>query len=156
MRMWRHLRAARVMRQHESATRRHLRRFASADPRSLSDLEVWSVLEQWFSEAPEYVQTVLYLSDKGAMREIEQSDVWREQARSDFLRVIGAVRTWHLALAERFVERGWLERREDYFLLLLDEIAPIVGGQASPDTFREIVAQRNQESLVPDRESLIR
>jgi rifampicin phosphotransferase len=32
------------------------------------------------------------------------------------------VRPWHLALANRFVERGWLDRRDDYFLLRLADV----------------------------------
>jgi phosphohistidine swiveling domain-containing protein len=53
----------------------------------------------------------------------------RERLRSQVARVMAALRDWHLALADRFVERGWLRRREDYFLLRLSEIAPVVCGE---------------------------
>ena len=53
--------------------------------------------------------------------------VWREQCRSDMIRVAAALRAWHLVLANRFVERGWLDRQDDYFYLLFQEIAALVG-----------------------------
>jgi rifampicin phosphotransferase len=80
-----------------------------------------------------------------SIRAIKRYYVWREQVRSDVVRVLGAVRVWHLALAERFVERRWLDRRDDYFLLELDEIAPVVNGVHGPDGWRAIVADRLAE-----------
>ncbi len=66
---------------------------------------------------------------------IKQYYVWREQCRSDMIRVAAALRAWHLVLADRFVERGWLDRQDDYFFLLFDEIAALVGkeGHARPE-----------------------
>jgi rifampicin phosphotransferase len=52
----------------------------------------------------------------------------RERLRGEIAGVMAALRDWHLALADRFVERGWLRRRDDYFLLRLSEIAPVVCG----------------------------
>jgi phosphohistidine swiveling domain-containing protein len=52
----------------------------------------------------------------------------RERLRDEAAAVMAALRSWHLALADRFLERGWLRRRDDYFLLRLSEIAPVVCG----------------------------
>jgi rifampicin phosphotransferase len=52
----------------------------------------------------------------------------REQVRGQVASVMTALRDWHLALADRFVDRGWLRRRDDYFLLRLSEIAPVICG----------------------------
>ena len=57
-----------------------------------------------------------------ALRRLKQQYVWREAVRSDLTRVISRIRDWHLVLADRFVERGWIDRRDDYFLLELDEV----------------------------------
>jgi hypothetical protein len=62
-------------------------------------------------------------------------------------RVMAGLRRWHLALAERFVERGWLAATADYFLLRLREIAPIVNGQCRADTLGTIVADRAAERV---------
>jgi rifampicin phosphotransferase len=52
----------------------------------------------------------------------------RERLRSQVAEVMASLRDWHLALAERFLERGWLRRRDDYFRLRLSEIAPVICG----------------------------
>jgi phosphohistidine swiveling domain-containing protein len=76
---------------------------------------------------------------------IKQYYLWREQCRSDMIRVVAIVRRWHLVLAQRFVERDWLDRREDYFLLRLEEIAPAIENHARATTLRDIVAARSAE-----------
>ena len=58
------------------------------------------------------------------MRTIKQYYVWREQVRSDMMRVVELVRILHLVLAARFVERGWLDFRDDYFCLLYTSPSP--------------------------------
>jgi pyruvate,water dikinase len=80
-----------------------------------------------------------------AVAMVKQYYVWRERVRSDLVRVLSALRRWHLVLADRFVDRGWLDRRDDYFLLLLDEVASTIHGHRSPQTVRAIVAERRAE-----------
>jgi hypothetical protein len=144
--LWRYLRASHLLRQHDHATERWLARFASVDPRTLPDFELWSVVDAWTNDAPNYMKTVR-LFDNVTFRETSVRKAWRERVRSDLVRVLGAVRRWHLALADRFVERGWLDTRDDYFLLHLGEIAAIVNGQRPSNTLREIVAARQRESF---------
>src|SRR5262249_41236565 len=64
---------------------------------------------------------------RAAIARLKKQYVWREKVRSDLVRVVSKVRTLHLALADRFVERGWLERRDDYFLLHLEEVGAAIG-----------------------------
>ena len=64
---------------------------------------------------------------RSTLRELKQRYVWREQVRSDLTRIVRYVRECHLTLADRFVERGWLDQRDDYFLLTFDEIGPAIG-----------------------------
>jgi rifampicin phosphotransferase len=66
----------------------------------------------------------------------------RELRRSQVASVMAALREWHLALADRFVERGWLRRREDYFLLRLSEIAPVICGQWPAPTLARLADAR--------------
>jgi pyruvate,water dikinase len=76
------------------------------------------------------------------VRIIKQYYVWREQVRSDLVRILSASRRWHLAIAERFVERGWIAQRDDYFLLHLDEVDAVIARGADPAGLRSIVEQR--------------
>ena len=76
---------------------------------------------------------------------IKQYYLWREQCRSDMIGVLARVRQWHLVLAERFVTRGWLERRDDYFLLRVDEIAAAIDSPAQTGALRELVRTRSAE-----------
>ena len=75
--------------------------------------------------------------------QIKQYYVWREQVRSDLVRVIGALRRWHLVLADRFVARGWLDAARRLF-----PAAPRRGRGGrhavhdAPATLRDIVADR--------------
>jgi hypothetical protein len=104
--------------------------------------EAWRAFEK---RLPPWRRWMTLPRVRRSIRTIKQYDVWREQAQSDVARVLGALRRWHLALAERFVERGWLDTRDDYFFLQLREIAPIVNGQGRSDTLRAIVANRIAE-----------
>jgi rifampicin phosphotransferase len=80
-----------------------------------------------------------------SIRRIKQYYLWREEVRSDLVRVVSALRRWHLVLAARFVERGWIDRRDDYFLLRLSEVAALVRGHAAPASARQRVTERVAE-----------
>jgi phosphohistidine swiveling domain-containing protein len=89
-------------------------------------------------------RTVLPLV-RALLRRLKKQYVWREQVRSDLTRTVRYMRTYHLVLADRFVERGWLDRGDDYFLLLLDEIAAVIRGQRPGAGLRQIAATRAAE-----------
>jgi pyruvate,water dikinase len=80
-----------------------------------------------------------------AIRRIKQYYLWRERTRSDMIRILAALRKWHLMMAERLVSRGWLRTRDEYFLVTLDEIAAVIGGKADPSTLQPIAAERAVE-----------
>jgi rifampicin phosphotransferase len=76
---------------------------------------------------------------------IKRYYVWRERLRSDQVKVLVVLRRWHLVLADRFVERGWLDDRNDYFLVHLAEIGAVIAGTAPAGTLRQIAAARRAE-----------
>jgi pyruvate,water dikinase len=76
---------------------------------------------------------------------IKKYYVWRERVRSDLVRVLAKLRTWHLVLVERFVTRGWIDQPDDYFFLHLDEVGAVIKGSAPPETLKPIVARRRAE-----------
>jgi pyruvate,water dikinase len=65
-------------------------------------------------------------------------------------RVVAEVRVWHLALAGRFVARGWLDRPAAYFLLHFDEVARAASDAANGAKLREI-ATRREKQLADER-----
>ena len=71
--------------------------------------------------------------------------VWREQVRSDLMRVMSVLRPWHLTLADRFVSRGWLDDPNDYFLLHTREVGAVIAGSAPPESLRPIAVARKAE-----------
>jgi rifampicin phosphotransferase len=79
---------------------------------------------------------------RSAIRRLKNQYVWREAIRSDLTRVVSRVREWHLALADRFVERGWIDRRDDYFLLELSEVERAALDPARGPELRAIAATR--------------
>jgi pyruvate,water dikinase len=79
---------------------------------------------------------------RATLRRLKRQYVWRERVRSDLVRVLSKVREWHLALADRFVERGWLDRRDDYFLLRIAEVQRACEDPAAGLTLRAIAFGR--------------
>lgn len=82
------------------------------------------------------------------LSQLKQQYLWREQVRSDLTRVLAALRPHHLTLAGRFVERGWLDRPDDYFLLVLDEVRRACEDPAGGNALRTIAARRAAERSV--------
>jgi rifampicin phosphotransferase len=76
---------------------------------------------------------------------IKQYYLWREQCRSDMIRVLARLRQCHLVLAGRFVARGWLERRDDYFLLRIDEVAAALDNPRQAAALRDLARARAAE-----------
>ena len=80
-----------------------------------------------------------------SIKQIKRYYLWRERTRSDMIRILAVLRKWHVMMAERLVDRGWLRTRDDYFLIKLDEIAAVMRGTAEPSTLRTIAAERSAE-----------
>lgn len=76
---------------------------------------------------------------------IKRYYVWREQCRSDMIRVMAEARRWHLEVARRFVERGWLDQRDDYFFLQVDEVGAMLQDHERAGHARGIVAARKAD-----------
>jgi rifampicin phosphotransferase len=79
---------------------------------------------------------------RATLRRLKRQYVWREKVRSDLTRVVAAQRVWHLELADRFVERGWIDRRDHYFLLWLEEVGRAIAEPAFAAGLRNIALDR--------------
>ena len=82
---------------------------------------------------------------RATVRRLKKQYVWREQVRSDLTRVVSRIRAWHLVLADRFVTRGWIDERDDYFLLRLEEVGRAVDDPRQGPELRAIAARRAAE-----------
>jgi pyruvate,water dikinase len=82
---------------------------------------------------------------RSTVKRLKQQYVWREHVRSDLTRVLAHIRRWHLVLAERFVERGWIDRRDDYFLIHLDEVKRVIDDPSQGLELRAIAKRRAAE-----------
>jgi pyruvate,water dikinase len=76
------------------------------------------------------------------LAQLKQQYLWREEVRSDLTRVVAALRPYHLALAARFVERGWIDGQDDYFLLLLGEVRQTCANPSRGSELRVIAGRR--------------
>lgn len=74
---------------------------------------------------------------KVILKRIKEFYLWRELYRSELVKSIAVGREWHLELARRWVDRGWIDRADDYFMLTLDEVA-----SGAHEQFKDIIAGR--------------
>jgi pyruvate,water dikinase len=131
-----------------NAVRAHLVGGVTANDRDIRERqdrearEAWTAFERRLSA---WQRLVLLPRVRRGIATIKRYYVWREQVRFDMVRVLAVVRRWHLTLADRFVERGWLDRRSDYFLLHRAEIGRVISARGRPDTLRSIAAARRAE-----------
>jgi len=79
---------------------------------------------------------------RSVLRRLKRQYVWREKVRSNLTRILRYCREYHLALATRFVERGWLSQRDDYFLLLIEEVGEAIKDPAKGPGLQAIVERR--------------
>src|SRR6185436_6167072 len=144
--MWWRLGAGRLVREHRRTIQHGLDRLSGPDPRRLPDFEVWTVLEQCSGGVAAAADLLARLDLAHAERpSVHRYGAWRNEVHSGMMRLLDALSLWHQALAERFVERGWIERRAHYFLLEQDELAAVVNGRRGSDTLRRIVEARLHE-----------
>jgi len=118
------------------------------DPRGISERQTADATAAWraFEAHLTWWQrwSALPLA-RALIRRLKKQYGWREQVRSDLTRILRYMRGYHLALAERFAARGWLDRRDDYFLLRLDEVASVIGAVTPGPGLRGIAARRAAE-----------
>jgi len=79
------------------------------------------------------------------IRRIKQYYLWRELCRSSVVRVAWPIRLLHLEMARRFIERGWLELRDDYFFLTPADVDEVVETPEAGSALLSRVARRKAE-----------
>jgi len=107
--------------------------------------EAAAVWQEFESRLTRWQRWTMLPRVKKSIGRIKQYYVWRERVRSDLIRVLARLRTVHLELAHRFVERGWIDDHKHYFFLLFDEVAGAIGDPASAPALRGLAAARMAE-----------
>jgi len=82
---------------------------------------------------------------KWALKRAKRHRIWRERNRSELIRILSEFRRWHLILAERFNERGWIEKPADYFFLELKEIGEAIVDASKAARLKSIIAGRKED-----------
>jgi pyruvate,water dikinase len=82
---------------------------------------------------------------RALLKRLKKQYLWREQVRSDLTRIVRYVRPFHLTLANRFTDRGWIARPDDYFLLRFDEIDAAIEDSEAASHLRAIAARRTAD-----------
>jgi rifampicin phosphotransferase len=130
------------------AVRAHLQPGAgmeSSNSAEAAERQARETLAEFEQRLSPWQKRILLPSVKRSLRMAKSYYIWREQVRSDLVRITGIVRAWHLVMAQRFVERGWIQRQDDYFLLLLPEIAAVLVGQQPATSLNGIASRRKAE-----------
>ncbi len=81
----------------------------------------------------------------------QQGSIFRENVKSEVIKLVAAMRKMLLELGKRFEDKGVLKNQDDIFFLRLEEVGPIVQGKAEFD-IHQVIATRRAEY---DRNRLI-
>jgi pyruvate,water dikinase len=82
---------------------------------------------------------------KWALKRAKRHRLWRESNRFELIRGISEFKRWHLILAERFADRGWIEKTSDYFFLELKEIGEVIVDASKAASLKSIIAKRKED-----------
>lgn len=130
------------------AIREHVQAPECPTPESLrtdQDRHARDVWDEFKAKLSGWQRLTRALPARWLLRKIKQRYMWRELLRSEMVRAGSAARRWQLRLAERFVQRGWIEQPQDHFFLTLEEAARGLREADFAGTFRTLVAQRKAQ-----------
>jgi pyruvate,water dikinase len=130
------------------AIRSHVQAPEGATPETIIARQEREALEAWHAfEMKLGRRERLYLPGlvRRLLRRTKQMYVWRELCRSELMRPASAIRPWLLVMGERFVERGLIDERDDYFYLTHEEISASLYDAGMAARLRSIVASRKTE-----------
>lgn len=79
------------------------------------------------------------------IRQMKQMYIFRERNKFEMVKVVEPLRELSRTMAKRFVQRGWLYREADYFLLTFDDVKRAVRTPADRSALHALVAERTAE-----------
>lgn len=75
----------------------------------------------------------------------QQFMVARENLKTSWVRCISAMRIVYLAIAEKMVEKGVLQNRDDIFFLKMTEVSDIIAGSLEKEQLEALMEERKRE-----------
>src|SRR5206468_5040346 len=130
------------------AIQSHLQKPDAPDPDEIierQNVEAAKAWQEFESRLSLWQRVILEPRARWLLRRIKRFYVWRELVRSEVVRVALQLRMLHLELAGRFVDRGWIDGRDDYFYLTLSDVDGVVENRAAGPTLKNIIARRKSE-----------
>src|SRR5262249_24051348 len=94
--------------------------------RDRQEAEAASAWREFESRLTRWQRWTLFPGARSMIRRLKQQYLWREQVRSDLTRELSYARLFHVELGNRFAARGWLDTRDDYFLVPLEDVAAAI------------------------------
>jgi pyruvate,water dikinase len=126
----------------------HVRAAAFSDPDEIVRRQEHDAAKAWMefhSKLHWWQRWLVAPQARWLLRRIKQFYVWRERCRSDLVRTTMPMRLLHLEMARRFVERGWIPSRDDYFYLIPDDVDAVVVRPESGPSLMSVIAARKAE-----------
>jgi phosphohistidine swiveling domain-containing protein len=130
------------------AIRAHLEEGGGPDPDEIIQRQEADAEKTWMefqSKLTAWQRATLGRRARSLLRRIKHYYVWRELVRSELIRKTYPMRLIHLEMARRFIERGWIESRDDYFYLTLTEIDAVVDNNEPGASLGSILKRRKAE-----------
>lgn len=131
-----------------SAIRVHVQMPHSITPKEIRSRLEYEATETWHEFEGKlnwWQQRMVVPRVKWALKLAKQMRLWRERNRFEHARVFYELRRWHLVLAERFAERGWIEMPADYFFLELNEVGVVTADGNEAAGLKPIIIRRKED-----------
>ena len=128
-----------------SVIRVHLHAPSSPTPEEIRTRQEHEAAETWLEfegKLTGWQRRTVVPRVRWALKQAKQLRLWRERNRSELMRIISELRRWHLVLAERFTERGWIENPADYFFIELEEVGEVTADAGEAAGLKSIIAGR--------------
>jgi pyruvate,water dikinase len=130
-----------------SVIRMHVNAPNSLTPEEIQTQQEYKATETWEMferKLTKWQRRIIVPRIKWALKRAKHLRLLRERNRFEHARVVTEFRRWHLILAERFAERGWIEKPADYFFLKFEEIGSVVDGKKGLNV-KSIIAKRKED-----------
>lgn len=130
------------------AIQQHVRAPSVSDPEAIAAGQAHAASQAWsgfIAHLTSWQRLTIAPRVRWLLRRIKQMYVWREVVRSEMMKLTAELRAWFLVMAERFHGRGWIDERDDFFFLLLDEVRSALHDPSVVAALRERAAARKQE-----------
>jgi rifampicin phosphotransferase len=130
------------------AVRMHVQSSQCPDPKAIVARQEEEAINAWntFIGKLSWWQRLMFVPlVQWSLKRLKQMYLWRELFRSEMVKGLLQMRLLHFELADRFIKKGWISQRDDYFWLTLDEIEAGLLDTNKAESFQEIISKRRDD-----------